>query len=125
MTKKKKVAIVLAVFFIIIAAVAYIRLTNEISRLPIAAIDLEQIDDGTYAGEYDTGIIKAQVKVEVKDHKIVAVEIVEHISGWGGEAVNITDRIVAAQSLQVDTISGATLSSKVILKAVEDALLGD
>jgi len=32
------------------------------------------------------------------------------------------DRVVQAQSLQVDTISGSTLTSKAYLKAVEDAL---
>ncbi len=125
MTRKKKVAAALAVFFIVLAAVTYIKIINEIRNLPIAVVDLEQIADGTYAGEYDTGLIKAQVKVEVVEHKITEIEIVEHISGWGGDAVNITNSIIAAQSLQVDAISGATLSSKVILKAVEVALLGD
>jgi uncharacterized protein with FMN-binding domain len=33
------------------------------------------------------------------------------------------DRVVQAQSLQVDTISGATLTSKAWLQAVENALL--
>lgn len=31
--------------------------------------------------------------------------------------------VVEAQSLQVDAVSGATYSSKVILKAIEDALV--
>ncbi|HCQ90906.1 MAG TPA: hypothetical protein DIU45_15820 [Clostridium sp.] len=34
----------------------------------------------------------------------------------------MTEEIEKAQSLQVDEVSGATLSSKVILKAVEIAL---
>jgi uncharacterized protein with FMN-binding domain len=33
------------------------------------------------------------------------------------------DRVIAAQSLQVDTISGATLTSKGWLQCVENALV--
>jgi uncharacterized protein with FMN-binding domain len=33
------------------------------------------------------------------------------------------DRVIEAQSLQVDTISGATLTSKAYLQAVENALI--
>jgi uncharacterized protein with FMN-binding domain len=33
------------------------------------------------------------------------------------------DRVIQAQSLQVDTISGATLTSKAYLQAVENALI--
>ncbi len=35
----------------------------------------------------------------------------------------LNDRVIESQSLQVDTISGATLSSKAYLQAVENALL--
>ncbi len=34
----------------------------------------------------------------------------------------ITDKVIDTQSLQVDAISGATYSSKTILKAIENAL---
>jgi len=40
----------------------------------------------------------------------------------GKPAEAIVDSVVAAQSLQVDIVSGATLSSKCILKAIEVAL---
>ncbi len=39
-----------------------------------------------------------------------------------GKAEKIPDKVLEEQSLQVDIVSGATFSSKVILKAVEDAL---
>ncbi|WP_353955500.1 FMN-binding protein [uncultured Clostridium sp.] len=46
----------------------------------------------------------------------------EHDCGLGKKAEKITEEIEKMQSLQVDEISGATLSSKVILKAVETAI---
>ena len=40
-----------------------------------------------------------------------------------GQSINdLLGRVIAAQSLQVDTISGATISSKIHLKAVENAV---
>ncbi|WP_313562885.1 FMN-binding protein [Ruminiclostridium cellobioparum] len=40
----------------------------------------------------------------------------------GAKAEAIVDKIISEQSVTVDVISGATNSSKVILKAVENAL---
>jgi len=34
----------------------------------------------------------------------------------------ITDMVIDSQSLKVDVVSGATYSSKIILKAIENAL---
>jgi uncharacterized protein with FMN-binding domain len=39
------------------------------------------------------------------------------------QAEVLYERVIQAQSLQVDTISSATLTSKAYLKAVENALL--
>jgi len=44
-------------------------------------------------------------------------------SEYGEKAAAIKDRIIEAQSLQVDVISGATISSKSLIKAVEKALV--
>jgi uncharacterized protein with FMN-binding domain len=38
------------------------------------------------------------------------------------DQAKLFDRVIEAQSLQVDAISGATLTSKAYLKAVENAL---
>ena len=62
------------------------------------------------------------MKVFVKDHKIERIELVKHRNGKGAPAEAITGKVVEAQSLQVDAISGATYSSKVILQAIENAL---
>jgi uncharacterized protein with FMN-binding domain len=40
----------------------------------------------------------------------------------GRPAEAITERVVAAQTTQVDAVSGATGSSRVILKAIENAV---
>ena len=39
------------------------------------------------------------------------------------QAQELYNRVIAAQSLQVDTVSGATLTGKAYLQCVENALL--
>ena len=84
--------------------------------------DFASLPDGTYRGSYDGGMVKAVVDVLVAGGRIEKVTIVSHRNGMGTPAEVIVDDVVRAQSLEVDTISGATRSSKVILKAIEEAL---
>jgi uncharacterized protein with FMN-binding domain len=60
--------------------------------------------------------------VAVSEGRITWVDILRHEHGRGEAAEAITAHIVDGQTLAVDVISGASLSSKMILKAVEDAL---
>ncbi|MCL1846351.1 MAG: FMN-binding protein [Coriobacteriia bacterium] len=95
---------------------------KEVAQMEIKTPDISLIADGTYHGFYDVDLISAEVSVVVKDHRIADITIIEHKTGRGRPAEVIIDAVVAQQSLQVDTISGATNSSKVILKAIELAL---
>ena len=88
----------------------------------ITEIDLSGIEDATYSGEYTIGPVHAVVEVTVSDHAITQIILVEHKTGKGQGAEVIVDRVTVSQSLAVDTISGATISSNCILKAIETAL---
>ncbi|MBL7066810.1 MAG: FMN-binding protein [Candidatus Marinimicrobia bacterium] len=95
---------------------------RRIAAVEIENIDLQKVADGEYIGEFDAVMVKAKVKVIVKDHKIVNIELLRHDNGKGKLAEVIPGNVVAAQNLQVDTVSKATASSKVILEAIEQAL---
>jgi len=95
---------------------------EEMSAVSIDNIDLEDVNDGTYIGSYNAKIISATVSVSVKNGKITDIELLEHKYERGGSAAVIIDEILKEQSLEVDAVSGATNSSKTILKAVENAL---
>jgi len=94
--------------------------------IPLAVTPpLSALKDGRYEGSYDAKMVKATVAVLVKDGKIAEVAILSHDSspiGKKGEAV--AARVVAAQSLEVEAVAGATGSSRAILKAIENALAG-
>ena len=66
-----------------------------------------------------------KVAVSVSESKIEKVEILEHneTEGIGTNAIDqLPAVIVEKQSAEVDTVAGATISSKAILLAVQDAL---
>ncbi|MBU1240442.1 FMN-binding protein [Myxococcota bacterium] len=63
-----------------------------------------------------------KLSVQVKGHRINHVEIHKHSTGRK-RSEQVLKRVVAAQSLKVDAVSGATASSKMLLKTIEKALL--
>ena len=100
---------------------------KEAKNLPIAAIDFKNLNDGMYIGEYEGGMKKwrtNKVQVTVSSGKVTDIKILEHKEKQSPEFTGkLYDRVIEAQSLQVDTISGATLTSKACLKSVENALI--
>ena len=98
-----------------------------ISEIDLRTPDLLQIQDGTFNGSFDAILVAANVDVTVENHRIVEIIINEHYHGnWDAapEAEGVIVDVILEQSLEVDTVSGATNSSKVILSAVQDALEG-
>lgn len=94
-----------------------------IKQISISKINLSKVPDGNFTGAFDAIYVGAKVNVTVQNHKIVDIKIVNHKTERGQKAEVIPQRVVQAQSLQVDAVSGATNSSKVILKAIENALI--
>jgi uncharacterized protein with FMN-binding domain len=119
----KSIAIILtfAAFFLLGSCSAMSEM-EETKSLTITTPDYEKLPDGTYRGAYDGGLVIAEVAVTITGKKIELVELLRHDHGRGKEAEKIVDHIVEAQSLEIDVISGATVSSKAILKAAENAL---
>lgn len=93
-----------------------------VSEIVISNPDLSKLKDGVYKGSFDAILVAADVSVTVEGNRIKDIKLDRHKNERGQKAEIITDKVVSAQSLKVDTISGATNSSKVILKAVENAL---
>jgi uncharacterized protein with FMN-binding domain len=99
---------------------------NEAKNLPLNGVNFSRLNDGTYVGEYKGGMYKwreNEVRVKVTSGKITNIELLKNKEKQPFEFTNkLFERVIEAQSLQVDTISGATLTSKAYLQGVENAL---
>lgn len=112
---------IILAFHVAIGITSLIVYQSRISALTITDTDLSQIPDGDYIGEYDVQYIYGKVKVTVHAHKITDIQLLEHRTEFEKPAEAILPEIVEQQTLLVDTVSGATNSSKVLLKAIENA----
>ncbi|MBN1649113.1 MAG: FMN-binding protein [Spirochaetales bacterium] len=126
--KKRILAGILALIVIIIAAAVLFvsgrvkKFTTFMETVRIEQPDLDEIPDGIYHAETNVFPIIVELSVEIKAHRITGIDLVRHMNGKGGDAERILDEVMAKQSLRVDTVSGATFSSKVILATIQKAL---
>ena len=88
---------------------------------PVAAA----MADGTYTGVGQGKNGDVTVELQVTGGKLAAVRVVKHVETPGISDAAMTQfpqRVVDAQSLKVDAVSGATLTSDGIRNAVADAI---
>ncbi len=86
--------------------------------------DAAAYKDGTYYGTGTGFGGTLKVKVTVSGGKISAIDVVETNDGseYIEKASTLLDKIIAGQTTNVDTVSGATYSSSGLIQAVRDAL---
>jgi len=126
-TKYLVLALVVVIFVIVVGIgsklfLIYMDMKEKVSDIEFSELELSELEDGEYYGSYSLGIVSAKVCVSVSDGKIDDIEIVEHITGRGKKAEDIVEAVIDEQSVMIDIISGATYSSKTILKAIENAV---
>ena len=95
---------------------------KAVEELTIESIDLSSVKDGTYTGSYDARLVAATVKVIIEGGKITDIKLVKHKNDRGKAGEAVVDEILKQQRPDVDAVSGATNSSRIIMKAVENAL---
>ena len=123
----KKIILCIMLVFGLLAITAFYVSCNSTSFAGIEALlpDMKDKPDGVYRGNYVLAgsPVKVTLDVTIQNNNIAAISIIKHTcSPIGKKAEKITGNIIEAQSLNVDVVSGATGSSKAILKAVENAL---
>jgi len=106
--------------------------------LPIMAfailVGCSKVEDTVEVGSYTDGVHEGigagfggdiKVKVEVSNGNIVSIEVLEHSESAGisdPAFATIPDMIIETQTVDVDTVSGATVTSKGLIQAIKIAL---
>lgn len=126
--KKKIVILVSLILAGLLTALIFMVIIPEhkneaVRNMKINNVDLTKLDDGIYKGEYSYGHYTYKVEVHLKDHKLIDISVKDgRKSKRAKMAEGVTDKIISQQRIDVDAVSGATTTSKAILKAVENAL---
>lgn len=127
MKKIFRVFIVLILFILILVVSCTAMMNKEMEKaknelMLVEDPDLSKVEYGIYRGKVETMLVKAEVEVSVKNHKIISISIIKHENGKGKPTEAIVDAIVKDNSTDVELIAGATMSSLVIRAAVIDAV---
>lgn len=121
-----KVIIIISILLILSVGCGFFYLNRgleSIGNLPINKVDLSMLEDGIYSGEFNQGRFTNRLEVEVKMNRISNITIVEDVVFALPEVSReLFENLLLHQSNDIDVISGATVTSKAYLKAVENAL---
>jgi uncharacterized protein with FMN-binding domain len=140
--KKKKTGnrwIIITLIFAFVAIGAFIAMSidapgrKEIQQLSFSG-EFSKLNDGTYIGEYigtKSHLRDTKVEVRISGGEISEIKILKGAVDKEGKPANLSkgksvqnifDDVKAKRTLQVDVISGATVTSKAHLKALENAI---
>lgn len=126
--RRKGVLIIAGIVLFLLAALFFTVIDGlkEAVAVEVGSVDLSGAADGSYTGRYEFKRWSAAVRVEVRNHRIEDITLLEDV-----RAAELTDcadetfrRVLEAQNTQVDAVTGATATSKAYLKAIENALDG-
>ncbi len=121
---EKLIKITLPIFIVPgIIIIAGCSVPHEIKEMTIIMPELEKSKDGRYRGNYDSKMVRAEVVVKLRDHSITDIKLVKHDTGLGKKAETLVDSVMHYQTIELDAVTGATASSRVILKSIESALI--
>ncbi|MCY7593484.1 FMN-binding protein, partial [Bacillus altitudinis] len=82
-----------------------------------------ELKDGTFSGTGSNEIGSISVSVTIKQGNITSVEITSDNTRYGQSSISsLPNEVVIRQSADVDTVSGATLSTQDFETAVAQAL---
>lgn len=126
--KKVILIIIIGVVVIAIGILSSLMLCNtaemkRVRAMPINDIELSSIREGTYIGDYSYGGFTYEVEVVVRNYKMENINVLKNRKTYHAlEAEGVITEVLKTQSLNVDAITGATTTSKALLKAIENAL---
>jgi uncharacterized protein with FMN-binding domain len=117
----RTLVVIVAVAFVLFWVVALYggTLNRTSARITLSPLNLANVADGIYEGSATILHVAPKLQVTVTTGRITAITVVSPIYG---DVSGLTARVIKAQSLDVDAISGATVSTKAALKAVDNAL---
>lgn len=129
MKSSRKILLFIVIFLFLMGSIftaVYVKSVADykkaVKETAFSDLDISDVPDGVYVGEYDVDFVYAKVEVTVRNGVITDIDVLEHKNGRGSSAEVVVDRIIEEQKIDVDAVSGATNSSTVIKKAVENAV---
>lgn len=125
MSRILRFVLIIIVLMVLTAAGGIYYLTrgmDDIKEMSLNGINLTRISDGTYYGSCESGRWTNTLEIQVENGRISRIDVSKDVRFvQEGVSNDLFVKVISAQDTRVDTISGATITSKAYLKAIENA----
>jgi uncharacterized protein with FMN-binding domain len=99
---------------------------QRIRNMTIEEPDLKKMENGRYIGKTEVGGFSYIVEVIITNHRIEDIKVLKNRnSSYARWAEAVIPRILKRQTLNVDAVTGATTTSKALMKTVSNSLQSD
>jgi len=98
---------------------------DDMLGMTINEIDLSKIPNGEYIGDFEKYRWFYKIEVVFSANRIDTIRVIKSSNGTDKVNKELVRKVIEKQSLLIDACSGATITSKTFLKAVENALTKD
>lgn len=125
MNDTSKILMIITIAFVVFCGYIIARkkiLIRESTQLPYHEIEMSQVEDGTYYGKTYTSFLHLQVEVDVLNHQIVDIRVLEKEGLDGEKAFPIIKQMISSNNTVVPVIKGAELGSIAYISCVNEAL---
>jgi uncharacterized protein with FMN-binding domain len=96
---------------------------DTIAKTQVGQVDITSVPDGVYTGDFSGNRWANTVQVTVSGGKIADIALLKgQMITKQDFAGQVFEAVMEKQSLDIDVVSGATVSTKGYLLAIEDAL---
>lgn len=123
----KIVGLIMALLILVAAGgVVYLNQGLRAGRdIEIEGVNITNLSDGSYPGEYKAGRWSNKVMVTVEGGRIESIRITDDVTfADPGLSDEVFRKVIYAQDTKTDVVSGATVTTKAYLKSIENALTG-
>lgn len=126
MKKSLKIVLIIVILMIVTAVGGVFYLTrgmSELEEMSLNGINPTYFSDGSYFGSYVSGRWTNTLEVHVEGGRVSQINVSENVRFvQDGVSDALFEKVISSQDTRVDTVSGATVTSKAYLKAIENAL---
>jgi len=121
-----KILLSIVIIFILVSGAGLFYLSRgleEGKNLKVNSVDLSQVNDGIYNGEYNSGRWSNKLEITINNHKITGINVVKDVTFPKDDVTEmLITKVKNNQNTNVDVISGSTVTCKAYLKSIENAL---
>jgi len=96
---------------------------DYVRTMPIYDVELTAVSDGEHEGRFAYGGFTYVVLTTTRGHRIVKIDLLKNRDErHARQAEGVLPRVIEKQTPNVDAVTGATTTSKALMKAVENSL---